>query len=410
MKPLLHAPRAAFAGMRIAVLAVLSACASDNSGQPCGAACAPPIVDCGSGACAAIEVAGDGPASTPGTFRGLADPALATDPTAPDRIWFAYSWPHIVDGVALDSSPVQMAAVSTHLARSDDNGAGFTYVRDLWPAIPMADPEGSGEQGLLNSETASLAAMNVGGAVTWHGAHLRYFQQPRTGYHPRYATSWTVRIGAAASPEALAGASEAVLGVTATAAAYAPQARLDQLASLPQARCAMLNNPALYAERNTLYLIVECLAFIGTTPDLAHNTIQVFATTPEGMPSSWAFRYVGQLADATLAAELGSDAVQQPEVARAMDGILTLTVTPANADSSVAVGQLAEGCIALKMTSIEPPVIQRGADGNALVIGRIEGTGLGACSYAARSGTGMLVGRFGTPRNIWSVLVSGLRF
>lgn len=302
-----------------------------------------------------------------------------------------------------------MAAVSTHLARSDDNGSGFAYVSELWPTIPMADPEGTGQRGLLNSETASLVPMDVDGTVTWYGAHLRYFQRPLTGYHPRYATSWTVQIGAADSPPALAGAREAVLGVTATAAAYAPQARLDQLARLRRSRCAILNNPALYAQGSTLYLIVECLAFIGKTPDLAHNTIQVFATTPVGESSSWTFRHAGQLADATLAAELGAEAVQQPEVVRRADGTLMLIVTPANADARVAIGQRAEGCVALALTSIDPPILQRGVDGNAVVIGRIDGTGLGACSHAAQSETGMLVGRLGTRRSIWSVLVSGLR-
>jgi len=387
----------------------LLGCGSNGTGSPCGTACDPPVVDCSGNACASITIAGDGPATTPGRFKGFADPSLAADPTVANRIWFAYSWPHIVGGVAPNSSPVQMAAVSTHLARSDDGGATFTFVSELWPTIPTVDPEGTGQQGLLSSETASLTAIDDGGTVTWYGAHLRYFLEPETGYHPRYATSWTVRIGAAASPAALATAPEVVLGVTATSAAYTPDVRLDQLAGLSQQRCAMLNNPTLFAQAGDLYLIVECLAFIGATPDLVHNTIQVFATTPTGPPATWLFRHIGLLADAALAAEYGAELVQQPDVSQARDGSLILLVTPASADASVAVGQLGEGCVALELTSINPPRLRRSTEGDPVQLGRITGTGTGACTHSAASSTGILLAQQGTPQRIWSVLISRLR-
>lgn len=386
----------------------LLGCGSSGTGPSCGAECGSPIVDCGAGGCAAIAVIGDEPATTPGRFKGFADPSLAGDPTVPNRIWFAYSWPHIVGGMTPDSSPVQMAAVSTHLARSDDGGAAFTFVNELWPGIPTADPEGSGQFGLLASETASLTAIDNGGMVTWYGAHLRYFLEPETGYHPRYATSWTVQIGAAASPPALATAPEVVLGVTATSMAYAPDVRLDQLAGLPQQRCALLNNPTLFAQAGDLYLIVECLAFIGATPDLARNTIQVFATTPTGTPSTWVFRYVGQLADSALAADYRAEVVQQPDVSRASDGTLMLLVTPASADTSVAVGQLGDGCVALELTSIDPPLLRRSPADDPVMLGRVTGTGTGACTYSAASSTGILLAEQGTSQRIWSVLISGL--
>src|SRR5262249_5155435 len=143
---------------------------------------------------------------------------------------------------------VTMAAVTTHLARSDDDGASFTFVGELFDAPAVADPEGSGENGILSSETVSLTSITSGNATTWYGARLKYFLRPITGYNPKYATSWTVRISSAATPAELPGAPSTTLGVTGTAAAYAPAARLDALAGLPPAQCAMLNNPTLFAQ------------------------------------------------------------------------------------------------------------------------------------------------------------------
>ena len=192
-----------------------------------------PSVECRvAGACPQIQVSGDAPATTPGVFKGFADPAVAQDPDTPGRLWLAYSWPHILTGQAPDGTTALMAAVSTHLARSDDSGLSFSYVSEPWPAVRAPDPEGSGENGVVSSETPSLVAMASDGEVTWYGAHLRYFLRPETGYHPNYATSWHVRIGAAPSPPDLAFAEETVLGVSATADVYRPDARLDELGLL----------------------------------------------------------------------------------------------------------------------------------------------------------------------------------
>lgn len=240
--------------------------------------------------CAVLPIRGDAPATNPGSFRGFADPSIVHDPADPRRVWLAYSWPHVVAGKAPDDRAVQMAAVQTRLARSDDGGVSFTYVGKLWPDEKVADPEGSGENGINSSETASLVSMKHDGHVTWYGAHLRYFLRPQTGYHPKYATSWRVQIGAASTPGGLASAAETVLGVSTTASVYNPAVQLDRLAGLPIQHCAMLNNPALFARHETLYLVVECLAFVRTTLDFKHSSIQVFATRPEGPPAQWTWR------------------------------------------------------------------------------------------------------------------------
>ena len=369
----------------------------------------PPVIACGGDACAAIPIAGDAPAANPGTFRGYADPTIAHDPVNPQRVWLAYSWPHVVGGRAPGGDVVLMAAVGTHLARSGDGGRTFAYVGEPWPALRTGDPEGSGENGISSSETPSLAAMPSGGAVTWYGAHLRYFLEPRTGYHPRYATSWTVRIGAAASPEELATAEEAVLGVSGTAPVYGPHARLDQLAGVPLASCAMLNNPALFAKDGTLYLVVECLAFVGTTLDFARSTTRVFATTPVGPPATWRWRHAGVLADHDLARELGRDTIQQPDVSLAADGRPIAIVTPAHADATVEVGTVGDGCVALELLSIDPPALARDCSGRVVLRARVEGTGVGACTHDSRSATGIVATTQTPGGGNWMIRSSGAR-
>ncbi len=411
---LIHGARKALLTQTLGSLSLIACaaagCAQGSTQVPCADPRAPgTAVDCSGARCPAIAIAGDAPAANAGTFRGYADPTIAHDPAAPPRVWLAYSWPHLVPGGAPDGSTVLMAAVSTHLARSDDGGRVFSYAGELWSAVPTADPEGSGENGINSSETASLVPIASGGTVTWYGAHLRYFLEPQTGYHPKYGTSWTVRIGAAASPPELAAASEAVLGVSATAATYRPDVRLDQLAGLPLARCAMLNNPALFAKDGRLYLIVECLAFVGTTLDFAHSTTQVFATVPTGPPAGWIWRHAGMLADHGLAQELGDDTIQQPDVSLAAAGTPILIVTPAHADAAAQVGTRGDGCVALELASIDPPALARDCSGQAIVRARVDGAGVGACTHDPASVTGIVSTTKADIDGSWTIRASGAR-
>lgn len=341
------------------------------------------------GTCPASTIANDAPFTGPGPFHGHADPTLLRDPADANRMWLGYSWPHVVQGTAPGGATVLMAAVENHLAVSNDNGATFTFVRDLWPAVSAADPEGSGETGMFSSETASFATITNGNTTTWYGAHLRYFLRPMNGYKPKYGTSWQVRIGAAASTSQLPGAPEAILGVSTTAAAYQPHARLDQLAGLPIQHCAMLNNPTLFAQQGTLYLVVECLAFVGQNIDFANSTVQVFATVPGGAPATWTWRHAGKLADHDLAVELGSETIQQPDISLAQDGTPIFVITPAHADPDLAVGTAGDGCVAIELASIDPPMLKRDCAGKAVVRARVDGTQLKACTHDARSTTGL---------------------
>ena len=390
-KPDLRFVRLTFAA---AMLLTIISSGLDAGADPCVDPSPPAApVDCDSlGNCPVITVAGDPAWSGPGTFNGHADPTIIHDPVVADRMWLAYSWPHVVLGTDPGGSVVAMAAVENHLSRSDDGGETFSFVSDLWPAVSAADPEGSGEVGMFSSETASIVFIEDGGTTTWYGAHLRYFLRPITGYNPNYVTSWHVRIAVGTTPEALAAGPEAILGVSTTAAVYQPQVRLDELAGLPIQECGLLNNPTLYVEGQTLYLIVECLAFIGTEQDFPNSTTQVFATTPTGAPSSWVWRHAGLLADNSLAVQLSDDTIQQPDISVAADGTLMFVVTPAHEDAGVEVGTVGDGCVAIELESIDPPMLRRDCTGHAVVRASVEGTQVKACSYNARSDTGIIAG------------------
>jgi hypothetical protein len=367
-------------------------------------------VDCAaSGTCPIISVSGDAPATTPGLFKGYADPAITGDPDVPGRFWLSYSWPHIAPGQAPDGTTVNMVAVSIHLSRSDDFGNSFVYVGELWTKVPAADPEGSGQNGILSSEVSSLASMRSGSITTWYGSRQRYFLQPQTGYYPKYSTSWTMTIAAATSPEGLASASQTVLGVSTTAAQYGASVHIDELAGLPITRCALLNNPALFTSAGTLYVIVECLAFVGTQQDYVNNTIQVFATQPSGAPSGWSWRHAGMLADGALAAELGSPWIKQPSVSRADDGTPLLFVTSGVLDPLVTDGVRGTGCLALELESIDPPVVRRDCAGRPVVRTAIQGTDRGACTHHAGSATGVVVTSSAATGGFWALQRSGVQ-
>src|SRR6266511_4151187 len=196
-------------------------------------------------------------------------------------------------------------------------------------------------------------------------------------------------------------------GVSTTAAVYRPNARLDELAGLPIARCAMLNNPTLFAKDGTLYLVVECLAFVGTTLDLPNSSTQLFATAPGGSPSAWTWRHVGVLADHALAKELGDDTVQQPDVSLAADGTPILLVTPAHANPSVQVGTMGDGCVAVELASIDPPALARDCAGRAVIRARVSGARIGACTHDSASATGIVSTSQDAPGGNWKLRASG---
>ena len=366
---------------------------------------------CDQNTCESISIIDDEPAVSIGSFRGYADPHLAADPNDANLLWLSYSWLDVVNGASVGGGPVLIAGVENHLARSTDGGETFEYVRNLWPVFVTEDPEGVDGTGISNSETASLVAIkSTMGDVAWFGAHLRYFQKPETGYHPKYATSWTIRVGSASTPEGLTAAPESVLGVTQTAAEYTPDVYIDTLAGLSIFDCSMLNNPSLFTQNQILYLIVECLAFFPPDYediDFAKVSMHVFATEPMGDPSTWSWRHAGKISDAGLANELEVEALQQPDISFTRDGVPILIVTMAHSDETTVVGTVHDGCMVLELESLDPPVIARTSDGEPKVLAKMIDSRLGACTHNTGSVTGILAHEKPTDANYhWSIIAT----
>lgn len=370
----------------------------------------PAITHCDTpGACPRVVLWGD-PEAQSGLFHGFADPALLRDPVVQSRIWLTYSYPHARLLLQGNGSIVPVAAVETHLARSDNGGQTFVYDSDLWQSFDLDDPEGSGEHGLYNSETPSLATIHWGGGVVgWYGAHLGYFMRPTGQYTPKYATSYVIRISGATSLGGLARAPDAVLGLRSTASVYGADVLLDELAGVGVDDCAMLNEPSLFAVGTTLYLTAQCLAFAGGVEDFTRVTTRLYATTPQGLPHTWAWRHVGVLANHALAVELGAETLVQPFLTRAADGTILFAVALAHREPGAVVGTTGDGCVAIAVARLEPPELRRDCDQRLVLRAVATGSGLGSCAYDAASASGMLAHDKEIPDGPWAIRRTYLR-
>ena len=229
---------------------------------------APLSVDCSRGttACPVITIAGDAVAST-ATFSGFADPSLRADPTVANQLWMAYSYLEGKPATGQGGIAVGVPVVSTHLARSIDGGASWRLDSKVWQSALVSDPENRGPASYFGSETPSLAVKSVAGQITWYSVRLSYFLEPVSAYSPRYASSWTMRVAAAAgpTPAALASAPETVLGTASTSAAYNVNVRLTALSPLLSG-CAFWNNLPKPACRSRLQTAPLCFVLTETTP------------------------------------------------------------------------------------------------------------------------------------------------
>lgn len=347
----------------------------------------PTVKDCVGAGCPSVVVPGDPYQQNP-DFFGYADPSVRKDPTS-DAIWLSYSFPHYasVGGVPVPS-------VSIHLARSTDGGRSWSFVKQLFDPVPMANPANPGQQGLLDHETINLAPVVRGGVRTWAAARLNYFIPGSGGFGGRPSSSFHISVVTAATPEALTDGPVARIGATLTDAAWNVDASLVP----PELQNASFfwNEPALHydAGRDRLYLVMVAFVYEGARPVMERNEVYVYATTPAGDPRSWSWTYKGKLVSDAVAGELGGERVTQTDLAVGQDGRLLLVLTPD--DWNAARGDFNhKGGKVVEIASLETPALARDGNGNLRVLAVITASdandlGSGASAYERAAETGLL--------------------
>lgn len=116
----------------------------------------------------------------------------------------------------------------------------------------------------------------------------------------------------------------------------------------------------------------------------------MLSTAHAGAPTAWKWRYLGVLADAATARDLGFDRLESGTITLGRDGKLLFIAVPIDRISPVI-----NGCVVLEIDSLDPPRIARDATGAPVVRTRLTGLanmsyGRAACAYDAASSTGVI--------------------
>lgn len=368
-----------------AAMAGLSACGGGS-----GNAGAPPVVNPPPGpiqfhcskdsTCPEVMVAGDPFASVntvPDAFRGYGDPSLEYDAST-GTLWMAYSWLNVQISNP-GPPPVFDLGVRTHLARSDDGGTTFSFVRFVNEMQMEAHPD-TGVMGWSTHEVPSLVRQPTG---NWQLLWFKYFNPFGTvaGVDERQEFLYWRTI--ANTPAGLGDVSE--VWVTGPATSPSWGAPID-LSNIPQlADCIAQTEPGLFAIANDTYLATSCLVGDagGRRPDL--ERLVLLRQTTNG------YAYVGDILTPRDAADLGVDVIQQADISVARDGSIILIVTPIilGADPSH------QGCTVFEFADFASATLRRDASGTAIprAVITADGNGLGPglCSYDANSDTGVLL-------------------
>ncbi|MCC7540416.1 MAG: exo-alpha-sialidase [Deltaproteobacteria bacterium] len=347
--------------------------------------------DCVVGACPALTIEGETPEAT-GVFHGFGDPVVRADPTHAGRLWLGYSFPRVAE---LASGETALAP-SLHLARSDDDGRTWTVVSQLFAAAPAPSPAPRGvAPGYASYEVLNFVAADTSG---WYGVRLEYWAPPGSSYRPD-PRSFALAVSYASRPTELAAGPAQRLGST---FAHPGVVDVDLNGLDPSLRtCALWNEPALHYEDGVLYLATQCQVYEGDEPADERHVVVVFRADATPDVTSLAWRYLGVLADASLAAELGDAKLMQTEIARGVDGRLLVIMNPSHSDP-ITGAEIHLGCRVLELVSLDPPELRR-ACGALVVHQRIEATdqdfGTGSCGYDASSETGVILTRRPDPRS-----------
>lgn len=311
----------------------------------------------------------------PAPYRGYGDPSLTRDPDT-GTLWMTYSWLQPLIGTDGDVD----LGVRTHLARSDDGGASFTFVGQVNENERRSTSVGGEDVELWSIREVSTLARHPDGR--WSLLWL-YYDEP-AGPAERFGFHYERR--SADTPAGLLDAASVPwIGTTKAAPDLDIRHRLD--VTVPElADCTLFTEPALFAHEGATWLVTQCLTVgAGGARDLARDRLVLLRESDDG------YDYVGALTGVDEATVLGADVLTQPELTRGRDGRVHLLVTP----KILGADPEHQGCVALEVEDLATATLARDGDGAPRVHARItadgNGLGPGLCSHHPDSETGVLM-------------------
>lgn len=321
-------------------------------------------------------------------FNGYADPSIRQEPNS-TRIWVAYSFPHIKQ-----SGNYYIPSVAIHLAKSEDSGNTWSFVKNLFEPISLNNPANTNQDGFLDHEVINLLPISNGSTTDWFAACLNYFVPTVGGYASRPNNSFYISIIKSNSPDNLDKGQVGTIGGNLTHSAWnvnttliPPDLTNDYF---------FWNEPALYydADNGKLYLIMVAFVYNGGKPVMSKNNVYVYSTTPAGNPNSWTWQFKGTLVNSSIASELGGERLSQVDLSKGTDGKLLLICTPDDFNSTKNDFNH-KGCKVLEIQSLENPGFERDANEKLIVRTIITASdandlGSAASSYDPASSTGIL--------------------
>ena len=255
--------------------------------------------------CPEVMVAGDPHATlggNPAPFRGYGDPSLERDPDS-GTLWLSYSWLDVLIS-SPGPPPVFDFGVRTHLARSDDGGATFSFVRAVNATEQITHPD-TNAQGWTIHEVSTLVREATG---AWQMIWLTYFDpigQPPPGTDHRSDFYYTRSL--ADFPQELGDVSTPWVRTNGTSASWGA---VHNVSSIPElADYAALTEPALFAQAGLTYLASNCVVFIGGVRRDDLERLVLLRQEANG------YSYVGELVDYADAVYLGGTRLEQADIA-----------------------------------------------------------------------------------------------
>jgi hypothetical protein len=357
-----------------AAVIVVSFAAPEGENPPVASA-APLTFHCALDAtCPGVLVAGDPYATigaNPSPFRGYGDPSLERDP-ATGALWLSYSW---LDVLVTNPGPSQSIdfGVETHLGRSDDGGASFTFVEAVNQMTPVTHPDTSAS-GWESHEVSTLVRE---GPNSWQMMWLSYFDPP--GSQGFFDVRYERALGSL--PDTLGAPVEWARGIS-TSQSWGSQ---HNLSAIPQlADCAAFTEPALFQQDGVTYLATNCVVFSGGVRQDAQERLVLLKQEAVG------YSFVGNLLDGQDAVDAGGTRIEQADIALSQTGEVLLIGTPIQ---SAAPNHL--GCVVFEITDISTASVLRDGGGDAVQLAYLTGEdgaiGPGLCTYDAASDTGILM-------------------